>query len=54
MVYLVLTNNAWPNAQGFFIPATMDATVVLYTIVYFYIYGFNTSFAADKARRGET
>jgi len=53
MVYLVLTNNAWPYAQGFFIPATMDATVVLYTIVYFYIYGFNTSFAADKAHRGE-
>lgn len=53
MVYLVLTNRAWPYTQGFFIPVAMDTAVVLYTIVYFYIYGFNTSFAADKAHRGE-
>lgn len=35
MVYLVVANPSRPYAQGFWIGAGMDATVVLYTIVYF-------------------
>jgi hypothetical protein len=49
MVYLVLSNREWPYAQGFLIPAAMDAAVVLYTIGYFYICGFGTSSLSDKA-----
>jgi hypothetical protein len=35
MVYLVLANSSHSYAQGFKAGAAMDATVVLYTIVYF-------------------
>jgi hypothetical protein len=48
MVYLVLMNREGSYAQGFFIPAAMDAAVVLYTIVYFYIYGLGPSSATYK------
>jgi hypothetical protein len=41
MVYLVLTNRQWPYARGFFVPAAIDAAVVLYTIVYFCVYGLS-------------
>jgi hypothetical protein len=43
MVYLVATNISHPFSQGFWVGAGMDATVVLYTVVYFAVYGL-TSF----------
>src|SRR5208283_2877048 len=43
VVYLVLVNVSEPYAQGLKIGAAMDATVVLYTIAYFGVYGFKSS-----------
>jgi hypothetical protein len=43
MVYLVVANGSYAYAQGFKIGAAMDATVVLYTIVYFAVCGFRAS-----------
>jgi len=43
VVYLVLVNVNEPYAQGLKIGAAMDATVVLYTIAYFGVYGFKSS-----------
>ncbi len=40
MVYLVVANLSQAYAQGFKVGAAMDATVVLYTIVYFAVNGF--------------
>lgn len=40
IVYLVLVNISRPYARGFWAGAAMDATVVLYTIVYFAVCGF--------------
>ena len=40
LVYLVLANGSQSYSQGFKAGATMDATVVLYTIVYFAVCGF--------------
>lgn len=40
MVYLVVANMSQPYSQGFLIGGVMDATVVLYTIGYFAVYGF--------------
>jgi|SRR5258708_4304182 len=42
MVYVVLANGSHSYAQGFKVGAVMDATVVLYTIAYFAVYGFKT------------
>ena len=42
MVYLVVANGSHTYAQGFKAGAAMDATVVLYTIVYFAVCGFKT------------
>jgi hypothetical protein len=42
MVYLVVANASHSYSQGFWIGAGMDAAVVLYTIVYFAVCGFNT------------
>jgi hypothetical protein len=42
MVYLVVANMSHPYSQGFWAGAGMDATVVLYTIVYFAVCGFKT------------
>jgi hypothetical protein len=39
MVYLVVANGNHSYSQGFKAGAAMDATVVLYTIVYFLIFG---------------
>jgi hypothetical protein len=39
IVYLVLANRSQSYSQGFKIAAAMDGTVVLYTIVYFAVYG---------------
>src|SRR5271170_1203622 len=39
MVYLVVANRSQAYSQGFKVGAAMDATVVLYTIVYFAING---------------
>jgi len=43
MVYLVLANGSYAYAQGFKIGAAMDASVVLYTIIYFAVCGFRVS-----------
>ena len=43
MVYLVLANGSHSYSQGFKPGAAMDATVVLYTIVYFAVFGFADS-----------
>jgi hypothetical protein len=40
MVYLALANGRQPYSQGFKAGAAMDATVALYTIVYFAVFGF--------------
>jgi hypothetical protein len=40
MVYLVLANASQSYSQGFKAGAAMDATVVLYTIIYFAAFGF--------------
>jgi hypothetical protein len=40
MVYLVLANRSHSYSHGFMAGAAMDATVVLYTIVYFAVFGF--------------
>ena len=42
IVYLVVANGRQPYAAGFKIGAAMDAMVVLYTIVYFAVYGLRT------------
>ena len=42
MVYLVVANVSRPYSAGFWIGATMDATVVLYTVAYFGVCGFGT------------
>ncbi len=43
LVYLVLANRSQSYSQGFKVGAAMDATVVLYTIVYFAVFGFASS-----------
>ena len=42
MVYLVVLNGHQSYSQGFKMPGVMDAAVVVYTIVYFAVYGFTT------------
>jgi hypothetical protein len=42
MVYLVAANINQPFSHGFWAPAAMDATVVLYTIIYFAVCGFDS------------
>lgn len=39
MVWLVLSNTDQEFARGFWIPAAVDSTVVLYTIAYFWVIG---------------
>lgn len=49
MVCLVVANISHPYSQGFQIGATMDATVVLYTFVYFTVNGFQPhSFSSSR------
>jgi hypothetical protein len=43
MVYLVLANRSQSYAKGFKVGAAMDATVVVYTVVYFAVVGFANS-----------
>jgi hypothetical protein len=52
MVYLVAPNLSRPYSEGFWIGATMDATVVLYTISYFGVCGLGTP-AASSSRRSQ-
>jgi len=40
MVYLVVANGSHSYSQGLRAGAAMDATVVLYTIGYFAVFGF--------------
>jgi zinc transporter ZupT len=42
LVYLVVSNLRRPYARGLWVGAVMDATVVLYTMVYFCVRGFKT------------
>ncbi|MGA9856142.1 MAG: hypothetical protein WBR29_12790 [Gammaproteobacteria bacterium] len=42
MIYLVVANMSHPYSQGFWFGGGMDAAVVLYTIVYFAVCGFNS------------
>jgi hypothetical protein len=35
MVYLAVSNSAHTYAEGFFIPATMDSIITIYSILYF-------------------
>jgi hypothetical protein len=48
MVYVVLVNLTLPHSQGFLFGAVMDAAVVLYTIGYFAVCGFNPPISADS------
>jgi len=48
MVYLVAANIGHPYSEGFRIGATMDAAVVLYTIVYFAVFGFRPQSPASS------
>ena len=43
MVYLVLANGGQSYTQGFKVGAAMDATVVVYTIIYFTVFGLSNS-----------
>jgi hypothetical protein len=52
MVYVVLVNFDRSYSQGFWVPAAMDATVVLYTIAYFVTQGFGMSASAAPASKG--
>ena len=52
MVYLVVANVSRPYSEGFWIPAMMDATVVLYTIAYFGVCGFGEP-ASSSSRPGK-
>jgi hypothetical protein len=36
MVYLAVSNSSQSFSEGFWIPATMDATIVLYSLLYFW------------------
>jgi hypothetical protein len=47
MVYVVLVNLSQPHSQGFLIGGVMDAAVVLYTIGYFAVCGFNLPISVD-------
>jgi hypothetical protein len=35
MVYLIVVNGSHPYSEGFYIPATMDAIIVIYSVLYF-------------------
>lgn len=48
MVYLVWSNASHAYADGFWIPATGDATIVLYTIAYFWVCGFKAPSSLPK------
>ncbi len=51
MVYLVLANLSQPYAQSFYLAAAMDGAVVLYTIAYFAVYGFNRPISVKSGRK---
>ena len=49
MVYLVVANISRPYSKGFWIAATADGTIVLYTIAYFAVCGYATpAFSASR------
>jgi hypothetical protein len=52
MVWLVLSNIQHPFTQGFLVPATIDATVVLFTIGYFAACGFQWPVSERTPRGG--
>ena len=51
-VYVVAANISRPYARGLWFGAGMDATVVLYTIVYFVVGGFQT-LAVSRTNTGQ-
>ena len=50
MVYLVLSNAGHSYTSGFWVPAVVDVTVVLYTIGYFAVCGFGAPAPANNPR----
>ncbi len=52
IVYLVVANRGSQYVNGFRLGAAMDATVVLYTIVYFAVHGFSAPLSQDSEQRG--
>ena len=49
MVYLVIANISRPYSEAFWVAATVDGTIVLYTIAYFAVCGFATpAFSASR------
>jgi len=53
-VYLVATNLGQPYARGFWVGAAMDATVVLYTVLYFAVCGFHAWTAKGGVPAGKS
>jgi hypothetical protein len=51
-VYLVVANGSRPYAQGLRLGAGVDATVVLYTIVYFGVHGFKAPSLKESGPTG--
>jgi hypothetical protein len=49
LVYLVIANARYPYSKGFWMPAAIDGTVVLYTIAYFGVCGFATPGRSSSA-----
>jgi hypothetical protein len=50
MVWLVLSNVQQSFVSGFWVPFTLDSTVVIYTIGYFAVCGFRQPATADMHR----
>jgi hypothetical protein len=51
MVYVVLVNLSLPHSKGFLFGGVMDTAVVLYTIGYFAVCGFNQPISVDGRSR---
>ena len=51
MVYVVATNATRPYSDGFWVGAIMDATVVVYTMVYFLVCGFGVPTSSAALRK---
>ena len=51
MVWVVLSNADQEFVRGFWIPAALDSTVVLYTVVYFLVMGFRVPIPDEKSSK---
>ena len=52
-VYLVVANVTLPYARGLRVAAAMDATIFLYTVVYFVVCGFRSCRGPSETFRGD-